>query len=234
MKGVSGIYLITNLINGRQYVGMSNNVRRRFWEHRSKSKDSDFVIYKAIRKYGIENFKIVVLEEVTDIDMLPSREVYWIEKLRPRYNMNKGGRGNSRKLSDELKEKLRSISKQQWKNKSEEEKQRIITNNLTGPKSDYVMPESHKQRLRELQLGRKQSQETCRKKSEKNKISLIGNQNRNKPVVCFLNGVKITEYPSTKIASLNVGVDPACITGVLKGRRKTAGGYNWKYLTQIQ
>ena len=64
-----GIYLITNKINGKGYVGLSVNIQQRWWDHRNKSmrstkkEDIDKPLYKAIRKYGLENFELNILEE---------------------------------------------------------------------------------------------------------------------------------------------------------------------------
>ena len=64
-----GIYLIENKINGKGYVGLSVNMQRRWWDHRSKSmtsnkkEDLDKPLYKAMRKHGLENFKLTILEE---------------------------------------------------------------------------------------------------------------------------------------------------------------------------
>ena len=58
-----GIYLITNKINGKQYVGQSGNINRRFLEHSYKGKESRIPLDVAIKKYGKDNFKFEILEE---------------------------------------------------------------------------------------------------------------------------------------------------------------------------
>ena len=106
-----GIYLITNVLNGHKYVGMSNKIKRRFMEHKCPSQGRNTVLGKAFRKYGHSSFKFDILEEVDTTESLPIRETYWIDKLQPEYNMNIGGKGNRcYKVSDSTKEKLRVIS----------------------------------------------------------------------------------------------------------------------------
>lgn len=87
------IYVITNLINGKQYVGQtSRSIDVRFEEHCYDSRSTSS-IHKAIVKYGVKNFKIEELEEVK-ISELNSREQYWIQKLdtfKNGYNQNVGG-----------------------------------------------------------------------------------------------------------------------------------------------
>ena len=71
-----GIYKITNLINGKCYIGQSVHIERRFSEHCRPSSTS--VIAKAIQKYGKENFSFKVLEEC-DLESLNYKEQYWIK-----------------------------------------------------------------------------------------------------------------------------------------------------------
>lgn len=95
------IYCITNLINGKQYVGKTtSSVTKRFKEHckdckkREKEKRP---LYDAMNKYGIENFVAQELIEC-EIDELNSYEIMFIEKLntfgKNGYNATKGGDGS--------------------------------------------------------------------------------------------------------------------------------------------
>ena len=73
-----GIYKITNLINGKVYIGQSIHIERRWMEHCNPSSSS--VISKAIQKYGKENFNFEVLKEfsIQDSDKLDEYEDYYI------------------------------------------------------------------------------------------------------------------------------------------------------------
>lgn len=92
------IYIITNLINGKQYVGMtSKTLEVRFSGHKADARrNKPWILHKAIRKYGEDNFKIELLEETnaSNLDELGIIESSWIEKLNPEYNMSLGGEGN--------------------------------------------------------------------------------------------------------------------------------------------
>lgn len=59
-----GIYKITNKINGKIYVGQSNNIKRRFWEHQNRGAASRIPVDAAIEKYGSENFSMILLKNV--------------------------------------------------------------------------------------------------------------------------------------------------------------------------
>lgn len=105
MDKITGIYVITNQINGKQYVGLSKNCYKRWSDHYSKSyystkkDDQEKVLYKAMRKYGRENFSFQILEECSE-DKLAEREIYWINKLntyKNGYNETQGGELSSKK-----------------------------------------------------------------------------------------------------------------------------------------
>lgn len=81
----SGIYLIKNKINNHSYVGMSKDIKNR-WKHHChesnnpNSKEYQKTLYRAFRKYGINNFEFIVLE-YCDEKQLREKEIYWINKL---------------------------------------------------------------------------------------------------------------------------------------------------------
>lgn len=93
------IYLITNLVSGRIYVGQTQNLWSRFREggfcHLFRVKDGNNDLYRDMRSLGFDKFKVEVLE--SDILDLGSREIYWIEYFdafednTKGYNENAGG-----------------------------------------------------------------------------------------------------------------------------------------------
>lgn len=92
-----GIYKIENKLNGKFYIGQSNNIERRFQEHQTKGKESRVPVDAAIQKYGKENFIFSVVEETT-LDRLNEAEEYWIKKLNAiekGYNCSEGGNQQS-------------------------------------------------------------------------------------------------------------------------------------------
>lgn len=90
-----GIYKITKKSNNKSYIGQSNDIVRRFEEHKYKS---DIPIDMAIAKYGSDAFTFEILEECT-LNQLDEREIYWIAYYNTYkgfgYNCNPGG-GNNR------------------------------------------------------------------------------------------------------------------------------------------
>lgn len=93
------IYLITNLVNGKLYVGCTRvSIARRWAQHCSAArKGSSLAIHRAIRKYGVDNFKIEVLEVANTIELMLSAEIRWITShncIVPNgYNLTMGGEG---------------------------------------------------------------------------------------------------------------------------------------------
>lgn len=86
------IYLITNQVNGKQYVGQSINPKLRFEQHCNNKTPYRSLIHDAIKKYGKENFTLQILE--SDIENYNEREIYWISyynTVSTGYNICEGG-----------------------------------------------------------------------------------------------------------------------------------------------
>lgn len=96
-KDYCGIYKITNLLNGKIYIGQSQHCLDRWSEHKFCSKDNNNYrsqehLYRSMRKYGIENFQMEVIEELPlDRELLTAREQYWIDyynTMDPQFGYN--------------------------------------------------------------------------------------------------------------------------------------------------
>jgi group I intron endonuclease len=90
------IYLATNRVNGKRYIGKTKNtIKQRFDGHfASARKGAKTAFARAIRKYGEEHFSIEILEETT-VEFSSDREKFFIAKLNPEYNMTSGGEGGA-------------------------------------------------------------------------------------------------------------------------------------------
>ena len=96
------IYKITNTITGDFYVGYTSlTLEDRFAKHKSNAKaGGETYLYRAIRKYGEDNFIIECLQEDGNLN---EDESLWIGKLNPVYNMTKGGEGGNTSASPNYK-----------------------------------------------------------------------------------------------------------------------------------
>ena len=85
---ISAVYKIANTITGDFYIGSSNNVKRRWKDHKCPSrwkKQPNNQMYIDFQKYGLDNFAFEILAEV-EIEKLKEKEQQLIEKLQPTYN----------------------------------------------------------------------------------------------------------------------------------------------------
>ena len=95
------VYLITNLVNNKKYVGITHNtIEHRFEEHiqKSRCKNGTWVLHRALRKYGVDNFKIELLEDNIDKEQIGEKETYYIylyDTYNNGYNITLGGAGTS-------------------------------------------------------------------------------------------------------------------------------------------
>lgn len=218
-----GIYKITNKINGNSYIGQSNNINRRFIEHRCKETNKSLKL--AFIKYGIKNFSFEVLEQCS-LEKLNEKEIYYISKLKPQYNRSSGGQGSSNHtVSLELRKKLSEISKKNWSLYSKEKKEKLLKN-LCGPRKGHLVSEETRNKLRIANLGKKQSQETIERR--KNTIKLSGyirtNEKHKKRIKCIETG---EIFNSIKEAQLKYGLSSLC--SHLKKRNKTCKGKHYIY-----
>ena len=221
-----GIYKLTCRVNGKSYIGQSKDIRRRMWEHKSRNSMAMSELKKDINTFGFDSFDKEILEECS-IDELDEREQFYIKKLKPEYNVSKGGKGPlGYHCTEANKEKLREYGKKQWASKTEEEKTLIITHNLKRPPKGHPVSLKTREKLRNANLGKRLSQETI----EKIRASLKGKPRTNAKHRKKVIAVEIsTVFASVKDAAAFVGVKPTRISAVLKGRRKTCAGYHWEY-----
>lgn len=114
-----GIYKITNLINNKIYIGQSMDIHRRWRAHKSSAFNEncsiqDYPLYRAFRKYGIENFSFEILEEClsTELDEKEKEYILFYNSLTPNgYNQTLLNNTNSKlepKEILEIKEELKT------------------------------------------------------------------------------------------------------------------------------
>ena len=118
----SGVYLITNLINGKNYIGSSVIIQRRLKEYLNPKyiyrnlKKGNSKLLNAFLKYGYPNFEFKILETIEfepsqskseRRKLLLEREQYYMDEIKPEYNINlKAGSNLGRKFSEEVRKKM--------------------------------------------------------------------------------------------------------------------------------
>lgn len=123
---MTNIYLITNLITNKQYVGKTiKTLQQRFNTHCITSTNKNCFLHNAIKKYGRENFKIELLERVED-DCWKEKERFYIKLLNTHYscggyNISWGGDYNP--MDDPI---AKQHHKEAMKNRSKESFQSFL------------------------------------------------------------------------------------------------------------
>lgn len=209
------IYLTTNTINGKKYVGMDSNNNPNYL-------GSGSLVLKAIKKYGKENFKKEILESCSSVKEMEERETYWIMKFNA--------------LKDPLFYNLEDNRKRgtnPFQNKTEEEKQIIYKKR--GAKQKGI-PKLGNQKPKPEYFSKAQKEKFKdrgpRTQESKQKQSISRKNKGNKPVTQYdKQGNHIKDFQSITEACLflNKPNRQGDITACCQGKQKTTFGYIWKY-----
>ena len=94
LKGKAGIYMIYNKVTKKRYIGMSNNIKTRFYNYlnlKRLDEKNHSRIHKALLKYGLQNFSLYILElqEKRDRKALKKREDFFMMIFKPQYNIER-------------------------------------------------------------------------------------------------------------------------------------------------
>lgn len=152
----AGVYLISNNVNGKCYVGSTIHLDQRRKEHFSRLANNKHInahLQNAYNKYGREAFDFEILETV-DIDdnikdKLLKREQFWIDNLKPEYNvLLVAGSNLGYHHTEETKKK---ISESTTGVKKSDEHAKHIREGQSG----RVLTEEHKAKLSEAAKHRK-------------------------------------------------------------------------------
>jgi group I intron endonuclease len=186
MKNIHGvIYLITNTVNGKPYVGQARSLWERWNGHcksarSSKKRDRDLPIHRALRKYGEDKFTLRIIErDVPTAKQLNKLETVWVFLMNSKapngYNLNDGG-GCQRgwKPSKETRRKIgdgnrgKYVSPEVCQKISDAGKGRVHSETTKrkmsrSAKRRYRNHPEHRQRLSEVHTGKMVSPETCEK-----------------------------------------------------------------------
>lgn len=111
---ISGIYKITNIVNNKFYIGSSINIYQRLKHHYSdlkNNKHGNKYFLRSYIKYGKNNFIVEILEEVPK-ELLLIREQYYIDTLKPKYNLMIDVIGN--KLTEKSRKQISKTLKKKY------------------------------------------------------------------------------------------------------------------------
>ena len=188
----SGIYCISNLVNGKKYIGQSITAQYRANKHIAfllRGNHINSHMQRSFLKHGEKCFVTSVLEFCKECD-LDDREKWWISFHKSScrnhgFNIEEGGSLNKR-CSKETREKLSEIGKryvftethkrnisESKKNISQETRLKLSLANKKRNPEDF-------KRLAQYNIGRKISEETRKKMSESHKGKRLSLETRQK------------------------------------------------------
>lgn len=120
---MSGIYLITNTINNKHYIGSAVSFEGRWTKHKSLlnlNKHKNKHLQNAVNKYGIDNFKFEILYTCSKEELLHYEQIY-MDLWKPEYNILKiAGSSLGYKHTEETLAKLRKPKSDEHKKKLSE------------------------------------------------------------------------------------------------------------------
>jgi len=217
--------------NGKVYIGITQqNVEKR-WK-KGKGYNTQKLFYRAIQKYGWDNIKHIVLFENLTKEEAEKKEIELIKLFQSNnrlygYNIENGGMHRG-KTSEETRRKISMGNKGKPPNSgcfkkghksylTEESKQKISETSKGRPATSGSFKKGHVGYMK----GVKMPLEVRKKISEKS----------GKKVLQFnIAGKYINEYKSCIEAAQKTGLKNGCHIGsCCNGKRKTAGGYIWKF-----
>lgn len=102
-NGKIGIYSWINKVNGKFYIGKGDSLYIRisdYYQNWYSLYHSNLYIVKAISKYGMKNFSLIILE-YSDLENIILCEQKWINFLKPEYNITYLARNKNYKQKDE-------------------------------------------------------------------------------------------------------------------------------------
>lgn len=209
------IYRITNLINGKKYIG----------KHSSLSivngyYGSGIAISKAIKKHGKNNFKKEIICVCKTEDDLNTREIFHIkneETFENGYNMTKGGEGKMGYKQTKESILKASLSRKKYY--------------IENPQIKKYLSSLAKQRVGEKNsfFGKKLTKEHIEKMTKARIEAITGSKNKSARKLLCIETQKIFETAKEAAEYCNLSASTTILKAA-KGQRKTAGGFTWKLL----
>ena len=207
MKKIYIVYLHRNKINNKCYVGQTCQKPEARWGLNGNGYKDQTYFYRAIQKYGWDNFEHIILETDISCDKIDERECYWAgyyHALAPEgYTLQTG--------------------KQHYKACSS-------TSALNHSQAALKNWQSEEYR-KKVSMGRKEMWKLASPDCKEKMLANLRKPSRprGKQVQCIETNMI---YPSTREAERLTGINHCNISQVCTGKRKTAGKFHWRYIEQ--
>lgn len=210
MKNI--VYKISNIANGKMYFGATRQpLKIRWQQHKCNANKRDYILYRAIKKYGFENFIIEIVFATSNEKEMFEKEIELINLYKTNdklfgYNHSTGGQYSRKgcRLTNEQKQKISEYQKIRIRKPHSEETKRAIGIANTN-------------KIRSEELKKRWSE------------SRKGVESPNKKMV-ILNNELI--FNSLTEASIKTGVSITAIVNNLKGLSNLTKKGKWNYYQQ--
>ena len=152
---MTGVYKITNIINGDCYIGSSKDIERRWKRHlylfQKQGKHYEYHLYRAFRKFGIENFSFTVLELCQEEQLIELEQKYY-SIYNPAYNIIQPKENPA--CNEEVKKKMKQECKKAFARHSEETKEKIYRNLQKGRDNEgFIAKKYAPRKIRAIKLS---------------------------------------------------------------------------------
>ena len=243
--------------SGKVYIGVTKQKPQMRWQNGLGYRTQEY-FYRAILKYGWDNFKHEIVYQTDSYEEANSKEIELIAQYKSNdksygYNLESGG--NLKKMvSESTKQKLRNhhttpehlklvqqINAKRWSDPEEHRKMSERTSGRNNPMYGTKLTDEHKRKLKEgfakvTFVGKWGADNPMYGKhlSEEHKKRLSElkrgrNNPRSRRVICVETQ---TIYDSLRDAYRNTGIKHGSISSVCLGKSKTAGGFHWEYVKE--
>ena len=227
--------------NGKVYIGITSRDPKIRWNSGNGYKYNKH-FYDAIQKYGWKNIKKDVLYSGLSQEDAYRLEIELISKYRSNdrefgYNKSSGGESSVRGLHwHQSKETIEKRAQKMRGRKLTQEQRKKLSESLKG----HVSPNKGKHLSEEAKTkisnalkkwnAEHGSPNKGRKYKKTQEAVFATSKGHYKPVVCIETGII---YESIMAAETLTKTDGSSISAVCKGKRKTAGGYHWRYQKDV-
>lgn len=214
------IYCITCIPNSKIYIGSTINFKKRKREHFSylqKNKHHNKKLQSAFNKYGVNNFRIDIIEVIEETDFLILREQYFIDGLAPFFNINKIANSSlGLKRSKETRDKIRKANlglvHPEWRNK--------LKSIAQGGDNHWTKSKNFSS---EAKLNMSNSQKELYKNGYISPVTKEIYQ-------LSLEGILIKKWNSATQVEKDLGISRKAIVNCLINKCKTSNNFIWLYV----
>ena len=240
------IYKYTNVVNGKVYIGRTCQTLNRRAGHKGNHYKNCLYFWRAIQKYGWENFEGEIIESNLTANEASQREIFWISTYNST-NQKIGYNIHDKESNDydwEVRHKMSTshIGKKLSKESIEKRKKSMPDRHgKNNPMYGKKLSEERKTQISEFLRSRPVSEET----REKLRVANVGEKN---PMYGKHMSVENKRKRGKKVVNLDTGeifhttMEAAeyynlpykeAIGDCCRGKQKNAGGFRWQYLEKL-